>query len=108
MTVVDGEEGASRPLVDLLELGPDDVEDNAHAILIIITNNTLMRVCRVAADNAVLLACKLGRMVAGNVSINLLLLHLHVLLLLLHRHDEAAVRRQLVLTLGLLQAALAM
>ena len=45
-------------------------------------------------------------MIARDEAVDLLLLHFHVLLLLLHGHDEAAVGRQLVLALGLLQATL--
>lgn len=99
MPVVDGEEGAPGPILNLLELRLDDVEDDGNAIFIVVSHDALVRVCRVAADDAVFLASELGWVVRLHESLDLLLLHLHVLLLLLHSHDEATVCCQLVLTL---------
>lgn len=105
MTIVDSEEGAARPVVDLLEFGFNNVQDNGHSIFIVVPNNALVSISRIATHHAILLAGKLGRVVGLNESLDLLLLHLHVLLLLLHSHDEATVGRQLILALGLLHAA---
>lgn len=63
MAIVDCEEGAARPLFNLLELGLDDVEDDAHPIFVVIAHNALMGVGCIAAHYAILLACKLGWMV---------------------------------------------
>jgi hypothetical protein len=99
MPIVNGEEGAAGPVLDLFKLGLDDVENNGYAIFVIVPNDTLVRVGRVAADHAVLLAGEFSRVVRLDESFDLLLLHLHVLLLLLHRHNEPSICCQLVLTL---------
>jgi hypothetical protein len=91
MTVVNGEETAPGPVLHLLKLGLDYVENDGDAILVVVTDNTLMSVRRVATDDTVLLAGKLGRMIRLHKPFDLLLLHLHVLLLLLDCHDEATV-----------------
>lgn len=41
VAVIDCEEGTSRPLVDLLEVGLCDVEDNADTVLIVISKNQI-------------------------------------------------------------------
>ena len=106
MAIVDGEEGAARPVFHLLELGPDDVEDDGDAVFVIVTNDALVGVRCIRGDNTVLLTGKLGRVIGRNEAIDLLLFHLHVLLLLLHRHDEAAIGCQLVLALRCCQRLL--
>jgi hypothetical protein len=63
MTIVYSEEGASWPLIHLLKLRLDNIKNNTDSILIIVPYNTLMGVGRVAAYDAILLACKLGRMI---------------------------------------------
>ena len=63
MTIVNCEETAPRPVFHLLKLWLNNVENDGYAILVIVTNDTLMRIRRVAADNAVLLASELGRMI---------------------------------------------
>ena len=96
MTIIYRKEGASWPLIHVLEFRFDDVEDNRDSILIIVSDNALVCICAVAADDSILLASKLGWMVRGDVTFNLLLLHLNVLLLLLVSHDEPTVRHQRV------------
>jgi len=91
MAIVYGEETAPGPVLHLLKLRLNYIENDGDAVLVIVTNYTLMRIRRVAADNAVLLACKLGWMVRLHKPFDLLLLHFHVLLLLLDGHDEATV-----------------
>ena len=102
MAVINSEEGAPWPLIDLFEFRLDDVQDDRNSILIVIPDDSLMCVGRVAADDPVLLASELGRMIRLNIPLDLLLLHLHVFLLLLDSHDEATVSDQLVLALRLL------
>ena len=104
MTIVNCEETAPRPVFHLFKLRFDDVEDDGYAILVIITNDTLMRICWVAADNTILLTSKLGRMIWLYKPFDLLLLHLHILLLLLNCHDETTIGRQLILTFWLLHS----
>ncbi len=60
MAIVDSKEGASRPLLHLLELWLDDVEDNAHSVLVVVPHNSLVSVCRITAYHSILLAGKLG------------------------------------------------
>jgi len=104
MTIIDGEEGAPGPVLDLLELRLDDIQDDGHTVLVVVPDDALVRVGGVAADHAILLAGKLGWVIGLDKALDLLLLHLHVLLLLLHGHDEASVRRELVLGLRLLHS----
>ena len=44
MTVVNSEEGASRPLVDLLELRLNDVENDADSVFVVVPDDALMSV----------------------------------------------------------------
>jgi len=106
VAVVDCEERAPRPLVDLFELWLDDVKNDADSILVIVPNDALVSVGRVAAHHSILFAGKFGRMVRVDESVNLLLLHFHVLLLLLCCHYKATVGHQLVLRFRLVHATL--
>jgi len=99
MTIINSKEGASWPFVNLLEFRFDNIQDNRNSIFIIVPYNTLMSICCIAADDSILLACKLGWMIWIDKSVNLLLFHLHVLLLLLDGHDEASISNELVCTL---------
>jgi len=91
MAIVHCEKGTPGPLVHLLELWLDDVENNANSVLIVISHDTLMSVGRIATYHSILLAGKLGRMVAINVPFYLFLLHFHVFLLLLDSHDKSSI-----------------
>ena len=102
MAIVDSKEGASWPLINLLELWLDNVKDDADSIFVVVPDNSLMSVCRVAANDSILLASELGWMVRVDKPVDLFLLHLHILLLLLVGHDESSVGHQLVLRLRLL------
>ena len=106
MAIIDGEEGAPRPLIHHLELGLDNIEYYTNTVFIIIPDNALMGIGRIAAYDSVLLASELGWMIALNVSIDLLLLHLHVLLLLLNSHDKSSISYQLTLAFRLLHRLL--
>mmetsp|Transcript_19643 Transcript_19643/g.30295 ORF Transcript_19643/g.30295 Transcript_19643/m.30295 type:complete len:201 (-) Transcript_19643:1586-2188(-) len=99
VAIVDCEEGAPGPLLHLLELRLNDVEDNGDSVFVVVTNDTLVSISCIATNHPVLLASELGWVVGLNEAINLFLLHLHVLLLLLYRHDESAILRQGVLAL---------
>lgn len=59
MTVVDGEEAALGPGCRILTLWLRHVQDNRHAVFIVVSLNALMRVRRVAHDQAVRLRRKL-------------------------------------------------
>ena len=102
--IIHCKEGASGPVLDLFEFRFDNIENDGHPVLIVVPDNALVRVGRVAADHSVLFAGEFGRMVRLHESFDLLLLHFHVLLLLLDCHDEATVSSQLVLALRLLHA----
>ena len=47
MAIVNGKEGAARPILDLFEFWANDVQNNTDPVLIIISNDTLMRIGRV-------------------------------------------------------------
>ena len=104
VAIVNGEERASRPLFDLLELRLDDVENDGHPVFIVVPDDSLVCVSGIATDNSVLLASELGRVVGLDVPVDLLLLHLHVFLLLLYGHDKPSVLCQLILALRLCQS----
>ena len=91
MPIVDREEGAPWPVVNLLEFGLDDVENDRDSIFVVVPNHALMRVSRVCHNDAVLLAGELGRVVALLESGDLLLFHLLVLVSLTHRHFHTSV-----------------
>lgn len=106
MSIINSKEWASWPFFNLLEFWLNYVQNDANSILIIVPDNTLMCICRVAAYDSILFACKLCWMVRGNESIDLFLFHFHIFLLLLGCHDETSVSYQLVLRLWLSQTAL--
>ena len=91
MSIIDSEEWAPGPLINLLELRLNDIEYNTNPILIVVPDDSLMSIGSVATDHAILLASELGWVVAVDVPLDLLLLHFHILLLLLHGHDEPSV-----------------
>jgi hypothetical protein len=101
MTIIDGKEAASGPLIDLLELWLYNIEDYANSIFIIVPDNSLMRIGGVTTDDTVLFAGEFGGVITLFVSFNLLLLHFNVFLLLLHRHDEPSIGYELILTFAL-------
>lgn len=102
VSIVYSKEAAPRPLIDLLELRLDNIENDADSILIIIPDNSLMRIGGIAAHHAILLTCELRGVVAIDIPLDLLLLHLYVLLLLLNGHDEPSICNQLILTFALI------
>ena len=55
MAIVNGKEGASRPEVDLLELGLDDIENNGDTVFVVVTNHALVGVGSVSDDDAIFL-----------------------------------------------------
>ena len=102
MAIVDREEAASGPLVDLLELWLNDIEYYTNSILIVVSNNALMRICRIATDHTIFLTGELCRVITANIPFNLLLLHFHIFLLLLDCHDKPSIGNQLLLTFALI------
>lgn len=66
MPIVDPEEGAPRPVLRVLELGLDDVQDDGHAVLVVVTDDALVGVRRVGGHHSVSLACVLSRLVGLN------------------------------------------
>jgi hypothetical protein len=91
MSIIDCEKRAPRPLINLLELRLNNIEYYRYPILIIVPDNPLVSIRSIATDHAILLAGELGWVVAIDVPLDLLLLHLHVFLLLLHRHYKASI-----------------
>ena len=102
MAVINCKERAPGPVLNLLKLWLDDIQNNGDPVFVVVPDDALVGVGRVATDNSVLFASKLCRVVRLDEALDLLLLHLHVLLLLLNGHYETPVRCQLVLALGLL------
>ena len=98
MTIIYCEKRTSWPVLNLFEFRFNYIKNYRYSVLIIISDNTLMSICWVTADNTILLTCKFGRMVGGNKSIDLLLFHLHIFLLLLNCHYESSICCELVLT----------
>jgi hypothetical protein len=71
MPIINCKETASGPLVDLLELWLNNIEDYANSIFIIISNNALMSIRRITTNHSILFACEFSWMIALNVSFNL-------------------------------------
>lgn len=63
MAVINPKEGAPWPVSSLFEFGLDDVQDDRDPILVVVSDDTLMGVCRVGGDHAVSLAGVFGRLV---------------------------------------------
>ena len=106
--IIDRKEGAPGPLLHLFEFRFDYVQNNGNSIFVVISNNSLMSICRIAAYDAVFFACKLGWMIRCDISIDLILFHFHIFLLLLLSHDKSSVGYQLVMTFRLLKRFLSL
>ena len=91
MAVVDCEERASWPLIYILKLWLDDIQDNGNSIFIVVSDDSLVSVCTITAHDSIFLTSKLGWVVRGDVPFDLLMLHFDVLLLLLVGHNEATI-----------------
>jgi len=91
VTIIDGEEGAARPEVYLLELWLDYVQDDRHAILVVVSHHTLVSVSRIGDDYSILLGGKLCRIVVLSELLDLLFLHLHVFFSLTNCHLHPAI-----------------
>lgn len=91
MAIINSKKRTSGPVINLFEFGFNNIKNNRDSVLIIISNNTLMSICWVTANNSILFACKFSRVIRCNISIDLLLLHLHIFLLLLYRHNESSI-----------------
>ncbi len=91
MAIINREKRTSRPLFHRFEFGLYDVENDAHAILVVISHHTLMCVCCVSDDNPILFGGKLGRVVLLFELLNLLSFELHVLTALIKSHFHSSV-----------------
>ena len=91
MTIVDCEERTPWPVINLLKLGLNDVENDGYSIFIVVPDHALVRVRCIGYDNTILLACKLGRVVILSKFKDMFFFHLTVLLSLCHRHFHASV-----------------
>jgi len=100
MSIINRKERASRPLLHLLKLRFNNIKYNRDPILIVIPDNALMGISTVTIHHSILLAGEFGRMIGVCESLDLLLLHLHVLLLLLGCHDEPTVGNQVLVGFG--------
>ena len=63
VAVVDAEKRASGPKLRLLELWLDDVEDDGHAVFVVVADDALVGVGGVGRHHAVLLGGELRRLV---------------------------------------------
>jgi hypothetical protein len=63
MSIVDTEEGATRPELRLLELRLDDVQDDRHTVFVVITDDALVGVCCVGGYYSVTFARVFGRLI---------------------------------------------
>jgi hypothetical protein len=63
VAVIDGKERASGPNIYLLELGLDDVQNDADSVFIVVANHALVRICCVSGDNAIFLRGKFSGVV---------------------------------------------
>lgn len=91
MAIINSEETASGPHVNLLELGLNNVQDNTDAIFIIIADHALVGVRRIGYNDSVFFTGKLRWVVLRLEFCYLLILHLHVLFPLLNCHFHASV-----------------
>ena len=102
MAIIDREEGAPWPFFDLFKLWFNDIQNDWNSIFIVISDNSLMGIGWITTDNTILFAGELCWMIWGDISIDLVLFHFHVLLLLLHGHNETSIGYQLIMTFRLL------
>ena len=102
MTIIDSKERASGPIINLFEFWLYYIENNWYSVFIIISNNTLMSISWITADNTILFACKFCRVIRSYKSIDLFLLHFHVFLLLLNSHNKSSIGCKLILAFWLL------
>jgi len=65
MTVVHPEEGTTRPVGGLFELGLYYVENYRYSIFIIVPDDSLMRIRSIGHDHSISLTSKLGWLIAG-------------------------------------------
>ena len=91
MPVIYCKKWASWPFINIFKLRFNDIKNDRNSVFVIISNNALMRISRVAWYHAIFLACELCRMVWANKPFDLLMLHFDVFLLLLCSHDEPSV-----------------
>lgn len=63
MAVVDSKEGTSWPVLGLLKLGLDDVEDDADSVFVVVPDDPLVGVSSVRNYHSVSLTCELGRLI---------------------------------------------
>jgi len=91
VAVVDREERAPGPVVNLFEFRLDDVQDYRDSILVVIPYHSLMGVGCIGHDDPVLLGCELGRVVVLPELLDLVFFHVLVLLPLSGSHLHATV-----------------
>ena len=53
MPIIDAKEGAGRPRFMLPVLGLDNVENDRNAILVVVSDEALVRIGRIGSDNAI-------------------------------------------------------
>ena len=66
VTIVHSEERTLGPGLMLSMLWLHDVQDNRHAVFIIVSNDTLMSLCSICTDNAIAFKAALCRLVIRN------------------------------------------
>lgn len=96
MTVIDCEEAAPRPEIDLLKFWLNNVEDDGNPVFIVAPHHSLMGVGGVGYNYSVLLRSVLGWVVVLAELYDLLLFHLHILLPLAHSHLHSTVLNYIV------------
>ena len=60
MTVKNSEKRAPWPILTILIFGPHNVENNAHSIFVVVSDQTLVSICCISPDHAVAFARSLG------------------------------------------------
>ncbi len=97
MTVVNGEKRASRPVLNLFELGLNDVQNYWYSVLVVIPDHSLVRVGCISHHDAVLLGCKLRWVVILPELVDLVFFHLLIFDPLRDRHFHASISYDAVL-----------
>lgn len=96
MTIINSKERASRPKVNLFELGLNDVQDDRHSIFIVIPYHTLVCIGCIRHYYAILLGCILGWVVILLEPLYLLVFHLNVFLSLLDSHLHSSILNNII------------
>ena len=99
MTIVDSEERASWPVVNLFEFRLNNIQNYADSVFIIVSYHALRCVRGIGDNYSILLRCKLCWIVVLTEFMNLFFFHFSVLLSLCYCHLHPSVNNDSILIL---------